>query len=435
MTVRSMPLPAAAAIFVILTIINGILYACVAALKAVPETEIKVNADNGSRKDRKILRLLARPARVVYTQRAVLVITVFCITFFTAVPLFRVIEENISASMIWCFLLWLVFLFIMLLFFISFGMVIPSKAAMQMPVRTLNRYCTFCMGACFVLTPLTYAAASISNACIRLGGMDPAKEEPDVTAREIISMVDEANEQGLIKENEAEMIQNIITFDEKTVREVMTPRNQITAIEGSEILAEAIYKMLEESRTRYPVYRDDPDDVIGILHFRDSIIEMREHPEHASARIEEIPDLIRKAPIVPESRSIGAILQFMRSEKIHMVLVVDEYGQISGLCTMEDILEEIVGNILDEFDPEEHYIETDPVNGIVIDGLTPIEQVEEVLHCDFHTEFETLNGYLTDRLGRIPEQNDTEIRDGHFVFHILEVENHVIKKVRAKRLQ
>ena len=111
--------------------------------------------------------------------------------------------------------------------------------------------------------------------------MDPAKEEPDVTAREIISMVDEANEQGLIKENEAEMIQNIITFDEKTVREVMTPRNQITAIEGSEILAEAIYKMLEESRTRYPVYRDDPDDVIGILHFRDSIIEMREHPEHA----------------------------------------------------------------------------------------------------------------------------------------------------------
>ena len=316
MTVRSMPLPAAAAIFVILTIINGILYACVAALKAVPETEIKINADNGSRKDRKILRLLARPARVVYTQRAVLVITVFCITFFTAVPLFRVIEENISAPMIWCFLLWLVFLFIMLLFFISFGMVIPSKAAMQMPVRTLNRYCTFCMGACFVLTPLTYAAASISNACIRLGGMDPAKEEPDVTAREIISMVDEANEQGLIKENEAEMIQNIITFDEKTVREVMTPRNQITAIEGSEILAEAIYKMLEESRTRYPVYRDDPDDVIGILHFRDSIIEMREHPEHASARIEEIPDLIRKAPIVPESRSIGAILQFMRSEKI-----------------------------------------------------------------------------------------------------------------------
>lgn len=200
--------------------------------------------------------------------------------------------------------------------------------------------------------------------------MDPGKEEPDVTAHEIISMVDEANEQGLIKENEAEMIQNIITFDEKTVREVMTPRNQITAFEGSILLAEAIYNMLEENRTRYPVYRDDPDNMIGILHFRDSIIEMREHPENASARIEDIPDLIRKAPIVPESRSIGAILQFMRSEKIHMVLVVDEYGQITGLCTMEDILEEIVGNILDEFDSEENYIETDPVNGIVIDGLT-----------------------------------------------------------------
>ena len=139
MTVRSMPLPAAAAIFVILTIINGILYACVAALKAVPETEIKINADNGSRKDRKILRLLARPARVVYTQRAVLVITVFCITFFTAVPLFRVIEENISASMIWCFLLWLVFLFIMLLFFISFMLLQPSYPVRLSLVFSLSR--------------------------------------------------------------------------------------------------------------------------------------------------------------------------------------------------------------------------------------------------------------------------------------------------------
>ena len=435
MTVGSMPLSAAAVLFVILTIINGILYACVAALKAVPEADVKMNAEKGSRKDRRILRLLENPARVVYTQRSVLVITVFCITLFTAIPLYRMIAENVSDSVLLCVLLWLLLLFGLLLFFLSFSMAIPSRAAMQIPGRTLSRYCNFCTAACLVLSPLTCAAAGISNTCIRLFGMDPGKEEPDVTAHEIISMVDEANEQGLIKENEAEMIQNIITFDEKTVREVMTPRNQITAFEGSILLAEAIYKMLEESRTRYPVYRDDPDDVIGILHFRDSIIEMREHPEHASARIEEIPDLIRKAPIVPESRSIGAILQFMRSEKIHMVLVVDEYGQISGLCTMEDILEEIVGNILDEFDPEEHYIETDPVNGIVIDGLTPIEQVEEVLHCDFHTEFETLNGYLTDRLGRIPEQNDTEIRDGHFVFHILEVENHVIKKVRAKRLQ
>ena len=427
-----MPLPAAAVFFVILTIINGILYACTAALKAVSDTDIKMNADI---KDRMIRRLAAKPARVVYTQRAVLVITVFCITSVTAVPVYQAIAENIPVSGFFCILLWLLCLFVLLLIFLSFGMVIPSRAAMQMPVRTLSHYWFFCTAVCFVLNPLTYAAAGISDAVIRLFGMDPEKEEPDVTAREIISMVDEANEQGLIKENEAEMIQNIINFDEKTVREVMTPRKQITALDCSEGLAAAVCIMLEENRTRCPVYRDDPDDVIGILHFRDSIIEMREHPENAPSRLEEIPNLIRKAPIVPESRSIGAILQFMRNEKIHMVLVVDEYGQISGLCTMEDILEEIVGNILDEFDAEEHYIETDPVNGIVIDGLTPIDQVEEVLHCSFHSEFETLNGYLTDRLGRIPDQNDTEVRGEHFLFQILEVENHVIKKVRAKRLQ
>ncbi|MBP3880234.1 MAG: HlyC/CorC family transporter [Lachnospiraceae bacterium] len=435
MTVHTMPLPAAAAIFVILTIINGILYACAAALKAVPEAEIRMKADKGIRRDQRILRLLEDPARAVYTQRAVLVITVFFTTLFAAVPLYRAIAEATAGSVYLSVLLWVLLLFVLLLFFLSFGMVIPSRAAMQLPVRTLSRYGTFCAAMCFLMAPLTYAAAGISNTCIRLIGMDPLKEEPDVTAHEIISMVGEANEQGLIKENEAEMIRNIIMFDEKTVREVMTPRNQIAAIDCSEKLSDAICKMLEENRTRYPVYREDADDVIGILHFRDSILEMRDHPGNASARIEEIPDLIRKAPIVPESRSIGAILQFMRNEKIHMVLVVDEYGQVSGLCTMEDILEEIVGNILDEFDAEDHYIETDPVNGIVIDGLTPIEQVEEVLHCNFHTDFETLNGYLTDRLGRIPDQNDTEVRGEHFLFHILEVENHVIKKVKAKRLQ
>ena len=279
MTVGSMPLSAAAVLFVILTIINGILYACVAALKAVPEADVKMNAEKGSRKDRRILRLLENPARVVYTQRSVLVITVFCITLFTAIPLYRMIAENVSDSVLLCVLLWLLLLFGLLLFFLSFGMAIPSRAAMQIPGRTLSRYCNFCTAACLVLSPLTCAAAGISNTCIRLFGMDPGKEEPDVTAHEIISMVDEANEQGLIKENEAEMIQNIITFDEKTVREVMTPRNQITAFEGSILLAEAIYNMLEENRTRYPVYRDDPDNMIGILHFRDSIIEMREHPE------------------------------------------------------------------------------------------------------------------------------------------------------------
>ena len=120
MTVGSMPLPAAAALFVILTIINGILYACVAALKAVPEEDVKINAENGSRKDRKILRLLANPARVVYTQRSVLVITVFCITLFTAIPLYRRIAESVTDSVFLCVLFWLLLLFVFLLLFLTF---------------------------------------------------------------------------------------------------------------------------------------------------------------------------------------------------------------------------------------------------------------------------------------------------------------------------
>ena len=150
----------------------------------------------------------------------------------------------------------------------------------------------------------------------------------------------------------------------------------------------------------------------------------------------QIPDLIREAVYVPETRSINDLFKRMQAKKIHLVVVVDEYGQTSGIVTMEDILEEIVGNILDEYDEDENFIQLQNDQSLVMNGLTPLEQVDDVLNSDFdEEEFDTLNGYLTSLLGHVPNMaEDKEIKAKGYLFTILAVENNTIQKVRVEKL-
>ena len=159
------------------------------------------------------------------------------------------------------------------------------------------------------------------------------------------------------------------------------------------------------------------------------------NPEMRDVPVSDVPHLVREATIYPETRPIGSILDYMRSQKIQMVIIVDEYGQTSGLIAMEDILEEIVGSILDEYDHDEHEAASRSGGSYVMDGMISLEEAGDVLGCDFSGEdFETLSGYLTARLGHIPGPDDKTVTGNHFLFHILKTENHTIRKVRAERL-
>lgn len=279
---------------------------------------------------------------------------------------------------------------------------------------------------------LPHSAGSFFN---RIFQRKRLKSGSEASENEIVSMVDEANEHGLIKENEAEMIENIISFGDTTARDVMTHRNNIEAIDGESSLEEAVKILLCSMKTRYPVFSGDVDNIEGLLHFKDALRVYTLQPENRTIAITDIPDLIREAPIFPETRSIESIFQYMRTEKMHMVIVVDEYGQTSGIVAMEDILEEIVGNILDEYDTEDHFIQHEFDDSIVMDGLTPLERAGEVLHYNFGDEgCTTLNGYLTQLLGHVPSPKDKIVTGKAFLFRIIKVENHIIKKVRVERL-
>ncbi len=259
--------------------------------------------------------------------------------------------------------------------------------------------------------------------------------DDDVTEDEIIDLVDEAHEQGVIEENEAEMIQNIMEFGDKDARDIMTHRKNLNALEDHMTLQEAVHYMAGCSNSRYPVYHGTLDNIIGFIHIKDVIPHMLENGME-NEPLNRIPHLIRSAAFIPETRGIDAVFESMQKKKIHMAIVVDEYGQTSGILTMEDILEEIVGNILDEYDESEEFMKPQYDESILMDGQTPLDDVETMLEIDLGDhEYETLNGYLTSLLGHIPTDEDKEIQANGYCFQILEVSRNVIQKLRVEKIQ
>lgn len=282
--------------------------------------------------------------------------------------------------------------------------------------------------------PLTSLLTLITNVLAALVRINPRQLEDEVTEDEIISMVNEGHEQGVLDEHEAEMINNIFRLDDTQAQDIMTHRKNIAALDGELPLTQAIAFMIEEANSRFPVYDGNIDNIIGVLHVKDAM-SVQAKGEYASWLIKDIPDLIRKVDFIPETRSIDDLFRSMQHKKVQMVIVVDEYGETAGLVTMEDILEEIVGNILDEYDVDEHNILPDGSDAYLMAGMTTLSEAQEVLQITFDSEdYDTLNGYLVSCLDRIPDVEDhSEICKDGWRFTIREVEGRMIKWVRVSR--
>jgi len=252
---------------------------------------------------------------------------------------------------------------------------------------------------------------------------------------EIISMVEEGSKQGVLEDSEAEMIHNIFEFGDKQAQDIMTNRSNIAAIDAESTLSEAKEMMLKLPYSRYPVFFNDLDHIIGIIHLKDIVRYTNgEHDEQDI--IKNCKSLLRKAIFIPETKDVDDLFRMMQAERIQMAVVVDEYGQTSGLIAMEDILEEIVGNIMDEYDVKDFSIQETGKDSYELDGLIPLEEVEEVLHITFETdEYETLNGFMISKLEHIPTSEDIgfSFAEKGFLFEILEVENHIIGKACIKK--
>ena len=260
----------------------------------------------------------------------------------------------------------------------------------------------------------------------------------DLTEQEIMSMVNEGHENGVLQESEAEMINNIFTLDQKEAKDIMTHRKQIMALDGTCSLQEVLAEIRDMGYSRYPVYLDDVDNIIGIIHIKDILNQMLDQT-NMEQQLTKINDLIRPASFIPETRNIDVLFKNMQSQKIHMEIVIDEYGQTAGIVTMEDILEEIVGNILDEYDVDEQYIVRGEGDALIMSGMTPLDEAQEELGIVFPEEdlenYDTINGLLISRLDRIPgDDEQPEIEYLGYRFCVLKVENKMIHSVRVTKL-
>lgn len=318
---------------------------------------------------------------------------------------------------------------------LTFGTLLPKKLAQKYPDAWAYFFIGHISRLKTVLYPLTWIVAVSTNLLLRMLGLRTTDEQADVTEEEIISMVNEGHEQGVLEASEAEMITNIFEFGDKKASDIMTHRNSIIALDSEMLFKDALVQMLQESNSRYPVYEENLDHIVGVLYLKDA---MRFHTSDESLNkpIGKVQGLVRKAVFVPETKNIDDLFRSMQSQKNQMVVVMDEYGQTSGLVTMEDILEEIVGNIMDEYDADEDHIREKGNNEYVIEGMTKLEDLEERFGIDFgETEFDTLNGYLISKLDRIPaEHENTEVSACGFKFKILSVEKNVIQSVLVTKL-
>jgi putative hemolysin len=253
------------------------------------------------------------------------------------------------------------------------------------------------------------------------------KDEAEVE-EEILSMVEEGQDQGFIHEEEAELISNIFDFDDKDAHDIMTARNRIFALEKGTTIGEALTRGLESSYSRYPVYEGEIDNILGVLHLKDLMA------AYLDGRGEEPCESELEDPIfIHPTYDISKLLRKMQKEKIHIAIVVDEYGQTDGIVTLEDIIEEIVGNIQDEHDEEEEEARRTADAGYVVDGLISLNDLEEILP-DIElpdTEIETLNGFLLYKLGRLPREGEQiRIEYGGYQFQPLVIRDQVIQKVK-----
>lgn len=257
----------------------------------------------------------------------------------------------------------------------------------------------------------------------------------DVTEEEIISMVKEGHEQGTILASEAELIHNVFEFDDKEVKDIMTHRKNIVSLDGNMSFIDAIEFIIDTGKSRFPVYENDVDSIIGVLHIKDAFTFFEKNEVYRSS-IKDIDGLIRPVDFIPETVNINDLFKKMQSKKSHLAMVVDEYGQISGLIAMEDILEELVGNIEDEHDEEENYIRKNDDETFIMDGMTEFSDVKEALSLPVDDDaYETLNGFIISLSDKIPEEGDKTVISAYgYKFSVMSVEDKVIKQVMIKKL-
>ncbi len=321
---------------------------------------------------------------------------------------------------------------IMSYFSLVLGELVPKKIAMNKPEKMAFMAAPILTFVAKVTRPIVKFLALSTNGVLRVIGIDPHADEEVVTEEEIRMMVDVGGEKGVIEDTQIEMINNIFEFDDIDVADIMTHRTDMVCVDEEEPLAEAVKLSIENGFSRIPVYKEDPDNIIGIVYIKDFL----KYVGTNLPKTKTVKDMMRPAYYVPETKRCGELFTEMTEKRVQMAVVVDEYGGTAGIVTLEDLLESIVGNIQDEYDQEDEEISIINETTFEVEGITDIEEVEEHTGKKFPDgDYDTIGGYIISVLGFLPEDGQmNEVQFENVKFTVLNVEERRIGKVKVEIL-
>jgi putative hemolysin len=405
---------------------NAFFVAAEYALVTARRTRLTERALRGSRRARIALRIMDSPVRFIGTVQ--LGITAFSIALgAVGEPLVEHFLDPVLATTV----AFIIAFAIVTYLHVTVGELVPKAIALHTNEATAL-WVALPVEAFYIVTyPLVWFLQQSSNAVTRLFGIEPAPAGIVAHSEEDIRMIVAAAEDtGVIEEAEEEMLYKVFDFAEKEAHEVMVPRPEVVALSVDLPTQEALAAVIDSPYTRYPVYRGSLDDVLGIMHVRDLFKALYDRGiENVS-----LEHLMRPAYVVPETKDLGALLAEFRRTNQHMALVLDEYGAVEGIVTLEDLLEEIVGDIEDEYDLPDESVERVDDSRIRIDGTFPIDDFNEQFGQALpHEDYHTVAGFVFGQLGRAAEAGDELVHDG-LRFGVLEVAGPRIEKLEVEFL-
>jgi CBS domain containing-hemolysin-like protein len=411
---------------VLLILLNAFFVAGEYALVTVRRTRMKELADEGSRTARSVVKITSDPPHFIAAMQLGVTLTSLAIGALGE----RVLSEFFDQWLATVLAVLLAFLIITFLHVVV-GELVPKGIALSYSERVALAVSAPVRLFFFVFKPLIWVLQRSSEGAQRAIGIDPSFSEGVAHSEaELKMLLEVSTEHGEIEKDEREMLYKVFDFAEKEVADVMVPRPDVAGLAIDLAPEEAMAAMLEAPYTRYPVYRETLDDIVGILHVRDLVASFHNGGGGAVA----LADLLRAPYVVPETKDLGALLADFRRTSQHIAVVVDEYGATAGIVTLEDLLEEIVGDIEDEFDLPNELVERLSETTVRIDGSFTIDDFNEEFGTGLETEdFHTVAGFVFGHLGRAAEVGD-EVAEDRVRFRVLETSGSRIQRLEVEFL-
>lgn len=419
-------------ILIILIFINAFFAAAEIAFISLNDNKIDIQAKEGNKKAKKIQNMLKNPSKFLATIQIGVTLAGFLSSAFASdtfadklSPILNAWLPNVSIST-WKSISIIIITIILSYFTLVFGELVPKRIAMKYYEKVSFASIGIIKAISIITAPFVKFLTFSTNIVSKIFGVT-GEEEENVTEEEIRMMIDVGEEKGAIEEQEKEMINNVFEFNDKVVSEIMIPRNKIFALDINLTISDVIEKLSEDMRySRMPVYDESIDNIKGIIYIKDLLLSNKN-------KNSKIKSLVKEAYFISDTKKVNELFQELRKSKKQIAIVIDEYGGTAGMVTMEDILEEIVGEIYDEYDKETDKIKKIDNNTFLFDASIALYDVEKFLDIEIEEEeVDTLGGYLIKMLDRIPKDGEKPIVETEKVTYKIEkVKDRKIIKVKA----